>query len=186
MRDTFGIRGLKQTPPLQPWTLTTTTARSGVAAAGAGVTAPGTRAAHRIHGIGRSPPGQSPPTRLLQSKVDVGKNTIGTAYVEADNDMETAVGKTIGGTPGTTRPRARAKATSVLIWRHTATHHHPGAGMGMPSITAGKTMRPSKLNPLISCTAGDKHGCIPAYAKTIMRMHSCRSRSSANIFCDSR
>ena len=39
------------------------------------MTAPGTRAAHRIHGIGRSPPGQSPPTRLLQSKVDVGKNT---------------------------------------------------------------------------------------------------------------
>ena len=138
MRDTFGIRGLKQTPPLQPWTLTTTTARSGVAAAGAGVTAPGTRAAHRIHGIGRSPPGQSPPTRLLQSKVDVGKNTIGAAYVEADNDMETAVAKTQRITKDSTTLNPGAKVRSKLSLRRTVSHPPEAAKL---STTARKTMK---------------------------------------------
>ena len=138
MRDTFGIRGLPQTPPLQPWTLTTTAAGAGVAAAGAGVTAPGTRAAHRIHGIGRSPPGQSPPTRLLQSKVDVGKNTIGAAYVEADNDMETAVARTRRITKDSTTLNRKAKVRSKLSLRNTVSHPPEAAKL---STSARKAMK---------------------------------------------
>ena len=139
MRDTFGIRGLKQTPPLQPWTLTTTTtARSGVPAAGAGVAAPGTRAAHRSHGIGRSPPGQGPPTRLLQPMVDVGKNTIGAAYVEADNDMETAVARTRGTTKDSTTLNRRAEVRSKLSLRNTVSHPPEAAKL---STSARKAMK---------------------------------------------
>ena len=64
--------------------------------------------------------------RKLKIKENVGTSIGEPDTMVADNDMETAVGKTIGGTPGTTMPRARAKATSVLFWRHTDPHHQPG------------------------------------------------------------